>query len=431
MHNENNSYSHLPGSDTINQFKLKNGIQVLSFENKNAETVYMIGILSKGGDHDPKSKTGLAHFTANMLSRGTENIPFQEFHSLIEATGANLAFSCSSRHIWFRGKSLAEDLPLLFRLSSDALRYPAFNEKYVERLRRQLLAGLALRDQDTGEIASMLFDQNLFRNHPYGLPVDGFVNTINSISRDDIIDFHHQYFTPDELIIVIAGAVSSATIQDLAKRFFGDWQPVAQAQRPGESLPPTPSGIIRKHRYLEGKSQVDLIMGGFGPARTSPDYPPAAVGNNILGQFGLMGRIGRRVRSDAGLAYFASSSISAWSETGTWDISAGVNPENAKKVIELIRDEIRKFISCPVTDEELANSKSHLIGRLPMGLETNAGIANAILTMHRFNLGLDYYRKYQEMVSAITPEAIRTVGQKYLLPDRLVITSAGPGEEIA
>jgi len=429
MTDNNSPFTHIPGADTINHFQMENGIHVLNFENRHAETIYMIGILANGSEQDPPQKTGLAHFTANLLSRGTENIPFQDFHASLEAIGANLTFSCSTRHSWFRGKSLAEDIELLFKLAADGLRNPAFLEIYVDRLRRQLLAGLALRDQDTGEVASLLFDQYLFKDHPFGLPVDGFVETVRNISREEIIDFHRTHYSPQDMTIVLSGAVSTERIKNLAMQYFSDWKPTNKAAKLRQPIPPTPGVTIRKHRFLEGKSQVDVILGSFGPKRTSQDYLPAVVGNNILGQFGLMGRIGKSVRSSAGLAYYASSSISAWSNAGTWDISAGVNPENLNKAIELIRKEIKIFISEKVTGEELDNSKSHLIGRMPMALETNAGIANAILTMFRFKLGLDYYQKYKEMIIAISAENIQDVANKYLHPDQLVITSAGPGEE--
>jgi zinc protease len=430
MNDPMSSLSQIPGPDSIHAFRLDNGVQVLSYENRNAETVYAIGILANGGGQDPPSKTGLAHFTASLLSRGTENTSFNAFHAMLEAAGANLSFSCSSRNTWFRGKALAEDTDLLFKLAADGLRYPAFKDEYVERLRRQLIAGLALRDQDTGEVASLLFDQYLFQDHPYALPVDGFTHTIKDITRRDIIDFHRTFYSPAELIIVVSGAISADTVKKLANQYFGDWVPNEQPVRMNKMIPSGPTSIIRKHKFLEGKSQLDLILGSFGPSRTSTDYLPATIGNNILGQFGLMGRIGRRVRTDAGLAYFASSSINAWEDTGTWDISAGVNPQNTEKAIALIREEIKEFISEKVTEEELSNTKSHLTGRMPIILETNAGIANAILTMYRFDLGFDYYRRYKDLVNTVTSEDIMVSARKYLHPDKLLITSAGPGKDV-
>jgi zinc protease len=418
------------GPDTISTLTLENGAMVLSFSNMNSHSIYMIGILNGGGSLDPSEKTGLAHFTANLLSRGTQNLSFSDFHSQLESAGANLVFSCGSQHAWFRGKALAEDVELLFRLTSDGLRNPSFNQEYIGRLRNQLIAGLTIRDQDTSEMASLLLDQHLFPGHPYGQPIDGHIETIQSITRSDIVQFHNQVYSPADMIIVVAGAVDEQEIRDLSEKYFSSWKAGTAAQFKKPLIPPPPANIIRKHKFIEGKSQVDLLMGCFSPVRTSPDYMPVFIGNNILGQFGLMGRIGKVVRSKSGLAYYASSSVSAWSDVGTWIFSAGVNPENMKKTINLIRKEIKQFVKSHVTDQELDNSKSHLIGRMPMSLESNAGLANAILTMQRFKLGFDYFQKYTTRIKSITAKQILAASQKYLRADRLVITSAGPGEEI-
>lgn len=420
----------IPGPDTISTFTLENGATVLSFSNLNSRSIYMIGILNGGGVLDPSAKTGLAHFTANLLSRGTKIFSFSDFHNQLESAGANLVFSCGSQYAWFRGKSLAEDVELLFRLSSDSLQNPSFNQEYIGRLRNQLTAGLTIRDQDTSEMASLLLDRHLFPDHPYGQPIDGYIETIQSITRSDIVQFHNQVYSPADMIIVVAGAVDSQEIRDLSEKYFSTWKVDTTAQLKNILIPPPPANITRKHKFIEGKSQVDLLMGCFSPARTSPDYIPVFIGNNILGQFGLMGRLGRVIRSKSGLAYYVSSSVSAWSDVGTWDFSAGVNPENVGKTIDLVRKEIKQFIKSPVTDQELDNSKSHLIGRMPMSLESNAGLANAILTMQRFELGFDYYQKYTGRIKSITAKQILTASQRYLHPDRLVITSAGPGEEI-
>lgn len=420
----------LPGPENISRRLLSNGAIILSFTNFNTQSVSLVGLLENGGIADPDGKLGLAHFTASMLTRGTENQDFTEYHNALESRGANLVFSCGSQQTWFRGKSLAEDVELLFELASDSLKKPAFPQKYIERLRNQLLAGLAIRDQDTSEVASLLFDQALFPGHPFSNPVDGFSETIQTINRDDLATFHQQDYNPDGMIIVTTGGVDYALIYDLAEKYFGNWRNPDVKLSICPPVPPPPAKIIRKHRYLEEKSQIDLLMGSYGPARPSEDYLPVYVGNNILGEFGLMGRIGESIRSKAGLAYSASSSINGWTDAGTWEFAAGMNPKNLDQAIALIRDEIRRYIDQPVNNEELGDSKSHLIGRLPLSLESNAGIANAILTIERFKLGLDYYQRYPDMIQSISAENILESSRKYLHPDRLVVASAGKGKDI-
>ena len=261
-------------------------------------------------------------------------------------------------------------------------------------------------------------------------PIDGYLKTIQKITRDDILEYHQTNYRPQDLVIVTAGNFEPQEIKKLAQEYFAAWEKSKQDIKANPPLPAPPLKIIRKHAFIKGKSQLDLVLGCYGPARTSPDYTPIYVGNNILGQFGLMGRIGKSVRSKSGLAYTASSAISGWTDVGTWEFFAGVNPENVDKTIQLIRDEIHDYVHNPVADKELTNTQSHLVGRMPMALESNAGLANAILTMQRFNLGFDYYQKYAERISMVTTDQILNASSKYLHPDRLVIASAGPGSAI-
>lgn len=428
--NQTHRYKNLPGPDSIHRFELPNGITLLAYNNNDTHSVHMVGLLDCGSNNDPTEKLGLAHFTANMLTRGTRTRVFSKYHSILEERGANLSFSCGARHTWFQGKALAEDIETLVDLCADSLINPSFQDPYVERLRKQLLASLAIRDEDSSEVASMLFDSLLFPNHPYGNPVDGSVQSVSSLSRDDIRQFHHTCYHPKGMILAVSGAVSPDHIRKTVAQYFSSWEKKGAAPNSSPPLLSPPNKIIRKHIRLEEKSQTDLIMGTFGPTRTSADYLPAYLGNHILGQFGLMGRIGERVRSRSGLAYHASSNLNAWSDGGSWEFEAGTNPDNLDRTIRLIQDEIKRFVDSPVSDDELEDSRSHLIGRLPLSLESNAGLSNAILTMERFQLGLDYYQNYAEYLHAITADGILETVRKYLHPDQLVITSAGAGEEV-
>lgn len=152
----------------------------------------------------------------------------------------------------------------------------------------------------------------------------------------------------------------------------------------------------------------------------------ASLGNNILGQFGMMGRIGDAVREKAGLAYYAYSSLHAGVGPGSWEVSAGVNPANVMKATRLIVDELRRFVQEGVTEEELADSKANFIGRLPLSLESNGGVAGALLNIERHDLGLDYYQRYAGLVAAVTREEVLAAARKFIDPDKLAIAVAGP-----
>ena len=416
----------LPGPGDINRLQSTNGLTVLSRSNFNSPSVVISGYLPAGSLFDTDELQGLANFTAMMLMRGSQTRDFQGIHNALESSGANLGISSGTHTASFHGRCLAEDLPLLLDLLSEGLRQPTFDPGQIEKLRAQFLTGLAIRAQDTGEMASLTFDQILFSGHPYSRPEDGFPETIRSITRQDLLDFHRSHYGPKGMVISVVGAIDPEVAVKQVQRVLGDWVNPAQVDAPElpAYIPIKKSKTKRVH--IPGKSQSDLVIGSGGPKRLDPEFLPASLGNSVLGQFGMMGRIGDIVREKSGLAYYAYSSLSAGIGPGSWEVSAGVNPSNVTKAVDLIKEEISRFVINGVAPEELADSQANFIGRLPLSLESNAGVAGALINMERYDLGLDYYLRYPDLVRKVTPADVLAAIQKHLDPDILAIAIAGP-----
>ena len=416
----------LPGSDDIAREVLSNGITILTRSNFSSPSVVATGYFGAGSLLDPDDKLGLAEYTSYALMRGTATRTFDKIYNELESVGASLGFSSGVHTSGFNGRSLAEDLPLLLDLLAEALIAPSFPKAEMEKLRAQLLTGLAIRAQDTSDMASMVFDAILFKGHPYSRPEDGYPETIQRIKRSDLVKFHHDYYGPRGMVIAIVGAVTAEEAVRQVKRALGSWQVKGQKEAPALPDLKLLKKTVSKHHRIPGKSQSDLVIGTNGPRRRDPEYMSASLGNNILGQFGMMGRIGEVVREKSGLAYYAYSSLSAGTGPGSWEVSAGVNPQNVKKTLELIKDEMKRFVQEGVSEEELADSKANFIGRLPLSLESNGGVANALLNIERHQLGLDYYRRYPAFVNEITREDVSSTARKFIDVDRLAIAVAGP-----
>ncbi|HBG74046.1 MAG: hypothetical protein A2X25_08390 [Chloroflexi bacterium GWB2_49_20] len=416
----------LPGPADIHRFQTLNGITILSRSNFNSPSVVISGYLPAGSLFDSDGQLGLADFTAMTLTRGSLTRDFQGIHNALESCGANLGMSAGTHTASFSGRCLAEDLPLLLDLLSESLRQPSFDSAQVEKLRAQLLTGLSIRAQDTGEMASLSFDQILFAGHPYSRPEDGYPATIKSITRQDLKDFHQLHYGPTGLVISIVGAIKPEDAVAQVQRVLADWENPFQPELP--LLPVfTPLKKRKTQRvHIPGKSQSDLVMGSSGPKRLDPEFLPASLGNSVLGQFGMMGRIGDVVREKSGLAYYAYSSLNAGIGPGSWEVSAGVNPTNVRKAIDLIKGEITSFVTNGVSPDELADSQANFIGRLPLSLESNAGVAGALLNIERYDLGLDYYLHYPDLVRGVTPLDVLAAARKYLDPEKLAIAIAGP-----
>lgn len=416
----------VPNPKDITRVELENGLVVLARANFNSPSISITGMLHAGSMNDPVGKLGLASIVAGGLMRGTKTQDFQQIFNELESVGASLGYAGGTHTTGFHGKALAEDVDLLLGVLGNTLRNPVFPNEQLKRQKAQVLTGLALRAQSTGEMAGMNFDKILYPNHPYGLPNDGYVETVDGIEREDLLEFKQKHFGPKGLTIAIVGGIDPQKAVEKVEEIFGDWQNIEQ---PLPKPLPELLGLKKTYRVrfaIPEMSQSDIVMGCAGPARSAEDYLAASIANNIFGQFGMMGRIGEVVREKAGLAYYAYSSLGSSYGPGPWAVAAGVNPSNEEKAVDLIRKEIKRLVKEKVEEEELEDVKTNYIGRIPLSLEANISVASILLQIEKHKLGLDYLVRYPELVNAITREDVLAAAANYLDPEKLVISISGP-----
>jgi zinc protease len=417
----------LPSAASIVREELPNGIVVLVYENFNTQSVVISGLVDVGSVFEQPHENGLASLTADALTRGSARYDFTALGEALESVAADLDFSCASFVTSFSGKALAEDLPLLIDILGDVLRRPTFPHQEIDRLRGEVLTGLNYRQQDTRYRANRSFYETLYpAGHPYHLSARGKPDTVATLTAESLRAFHESFYGPRGMIIVIVGAVRAAQAIALVRQHLGDWENSAQPARPDGFSTPRPEAPARVSVTIPGKTQSDIIMGTVGPSRLSPEWHAAQLANSVLGQFGMMGRIGGKVREELGLAYYAYSQVEGGRVALPWMIAAGVDPENVELAIASSLDEVRRLTTERISDEELLDNQSFFAGRLPLQLETNEGIASMIRNIEVFGLGLDYLLGYRDAIRAITTEDVLRAAQTWLDPDRMVVAVAGP-----
>ena len=321
---------------------------------------------------------------------------------------------------------LAEDVDLVLDLLADVVRQPTFPEPLLAQLKGQIITGLQMRANDTQQMASLTFRELIYPNHPYGRSQNGSLQTVPTLSLADVQQFHANHYGPQGMVICIVGALSPAQAVAKVSQVLGDWQNAAQQSLPTMPTLQMPNGRLQTHHPMPDKDQTDIALGRPGPNRAAADYLPASLMNTVLGVFGMMGRIGKTVREAQGLAYYAYSSLQGGLGPGAWLAAAGVAPDKVDQAISSILDEVARIQNEPVPAAELGDSQAYRVGSLPVGLETNSGIANVITDMELYNWGLDYLLNYPDMVRAITREQVQAAAQKYLSTEHLGIAVAGP-----
>ena len=410
---------------------LENGVVLLAYENRTTPSAVLIGSVDAGAQYEDDEPFGLAHMTAQALMRGCAAHDFDELHRRLEDIGADLQFSAGSHKVSFFGKSLAEDLPTLAETLAAVLRTPNFPEAEFRTLREETLTTLRYYQQDTGWRASDVFSRLLYPpEHPYHRDVIGQLETVTRLQTVDLRTFHKRVYGPKGLIITVVGDVVAEEALDFLAAQLADWQLDAPPPAPPRPMPLVPLPELRRANvHISGKTQTDIVMGVAGPSRYAADYLPANMANSVLGQFGMMGRVGASVRERYGYGYYTYSRLEGGFDRGAWCILAGVQPKYLEATISLLRQEIRELTNTPVSAEELADNQAYFKGRLPLQLETNEGIAGTLLTMESYGLGLDYLLEYDDLIDGIRREDVLEAMQRYWADERFVLATAGPEEK--
>ncbi len=415
----------LPGPDTIARRTFPNGVVGLAYENFSSPSVVVHGWLWVGSIDVPREKAGLSGLTASLLTRGTANRTFAQISEEIESVGATLSAGSAGHTTRFTIKSLVEDLPLLMDILTDCLYHPVFPDEYVERRRGEIMTALEQREQNTQAMASLRFSETMYPNHPYGNSQLGYTDTVKALTRQDVERFYRQHYGAQGMTVTIVGAVPCREGLDILQQAFGSWQGADHTQAP---LPPMQPLLepLKAHTEIPGKSQSDIVLGWPGLSRRDPDFHKAYLANCVLGQFGMMGRIGQHVREEQGLAYYAYTSLDAGIGPGPWIAVAGVAPENVEPAVEAMMAQALRMRTELVEEQELADNKAYIVDSLPLRLEGNEGIAAQIVTMELFELGLDYLRRFPGIIESITAEDIRAIAERVMVPEAYVLSVAGP-----
>jgi zinc protease len=403
------------------------GARVLGIGNWDSHGVAIAGFLRAGGALDPPGREGLAYLTVRMLDQGTKRKNYRQVAALTDGIGASIYFSSGADSTDFGGKCLAGDLPKVLGLLKECLSEASVPEAELGKVRQQILTAMKADRDSTSWLAMRAAVEALYpAEHPYHRDLRGTPETLGGLGRGSALDFIARFFGPQNLTVALVGPLSFDAMCRQVDRAFGPWrpldavpafepQPVQTAVSPGEKVITVP-----------GKSQCDIVMAWIAVPRTHPDYHALWVAASIFGQFGLMGRIGERVRDQMGLAYYASAYLDAQLQAGHLAIRAGVNPANVRKALAAIREETERFCTEPVTEQELNDSIGYLVGSLVLRMETSDSLAYVVRDIALHNLPLDYLERYRAEIRAVHRERVLELARTYLAGAEPVVTIAGP-----
>jgi zinc protease len=404
---------------------LDNGLVVLAKHTTATPAVTLNVMCSAGTVHDPVGLPGVAHLTARVLDRGTDARSAEEIADALDERGVSLSIKASRHTTAVAVDCLQYDFDAMLALVADVLRRPVFPEDQLSLRRRETLTRLK-QDEDSpaSRAGEALFSLLYGPSHPYGWRMRGTPDSVERISREDLVQFHRRRFIPSRVSVAIVGNIEPGRAVDAAERAFGNWT-TPETVDPAMPAPTSRTGRDVRVIPMPSKAQADIAYGFIAVGRLDPEYYAWWIMNTVLGQYGIGGRIGDDVRESQGLAYYAYSAFDPHLIPGPLVVRAGVGGANVDRSIETIDTQIAKMVAHGPTDDEIADTKRFLIGSIPRTLETNAGIALFLQNAEHFGLGLGYDLRLPSLIEAVSRDAAHAAALR-LSPERAAVAIAGP-----
>ena len=409
---------------------LRNGIIVDVLENHSNPTVAIRGLVFAGDSSH--ANRAVPDLTARMMQRGTKSRTKDQIASLLENAGATRNYVTNLFEANLVVNGLSRDLSMLIDVLADELRSPAFPADELVKAKSELRTTLLRNDDNTSLRATDRLAQLTFpESHPYyAQGREKAIAALDAATVDDLRAFHKSRYTGANVILAVVGDVDAKKTIAALEKALGDI-PKGERVRNDIARVTAAGAPVREAVTMRGKANMNLIIGTAGGVRRGdPDYEAALIANAALGQNSLSSRIGKRVRDTEGLSYNLNSRFIVDQVDGLWYTNVNVAPQNLQKAMASTLDEIRKFAREGVTEEEVAVGKNYFAGNFQVGLGTNAGIANQLVTAEKYGFGPKYLDEFPQRIRAVSTEQVNRAVKERFHPENLNIIVAGDLEKL-
>lgn len=406
----------------IEEFKLSNGLRVFYIFKDKLPLIRMNLLIDAGSKFDPEDKQGLAYLTSLVLDEGAGELNALELSDEFDLLGSSFSISTDNDSITFSLQCLSENFDRSFELFTKVLLQPAFNSADFEREKKKLLTRIIQSKDEPDFIAEQIFDKILFgKSNVYSNPVLGYEETVTNISETDVKVHYHNYFSPDNSFLVLAGNLSKNELEIYLDKYLNKWNNLSIKSTLLFDLAKQKKRIYLYHK--DGSVQTEIRVGQMSEKRNVGNYYSKLLFNSILGgQF--TSRINLNLREKNGYTYGAGSRFQYLKDAGIFQVSTSVaaeNTSNALKEIFFELDNIKKGI----TDEELEFAKSSITKKFPMNFETYRQIVFNVSSKILFNLPDDYFKSYINKINNTSKIEVEEEAKKSINPDETIIILVG------
>lgn len=377
-----------------------------------------------GASVEAAQKRGATNLMTALLEEGAGEMDARAFARARDGLAASFRYSVSDDALSVSAQFLTENRDAAIDLLRQSLIAPRFDAEAIERVRGQVLSGLRSDEKNPQSIASRRFAALVYGDHPYGSSLDGTIDTVSALTRDDLVAAHAGALARDRIHVSAVGDITADQLGALLDSLLGDL-PATGAALPGLADPVFPDGV----EVVDfATPQSVVLFGQPGIGQEDPDFFAAFILDHILGGGGFESRLMTEVREKRGLTYGIYTYLADRELAQVWGGSVASANDRVAEAVEVIRAEWQRMQQDGVSQDDLDNAKTYLTGAYPLRFDGNGTIANIIVGMQMRGLPIDYAATRNNQVNAVTLEDVNRVARSLLDPARLSFVVVGQPE---
>ncbi len=415
----------------IQHWQAPSGAQVYFVENHDLPMLDVAVDFPAGSGFDNAEKSGLAGLTHGMLDLGAEGMNEDDIARGLADIGAQMGgqFDADRSGVVLRTLSSKVERNKALEIMARVLQRPLFPETVLAREKTRLIAALKEAETRPESIASKAFYKDVFGAHPYGLPPDGEVDTVEKLQRIDLENFYFTHYAAKGAVVALMGDVSRAEAEAIAQNLTENLPAGGASRRIAKVVMQTSSS---EQRIPHPATQSHILIGAPGIARNDPDYFPLYVGNYILGGGGFVSRLMQEVREKRGMAYSVYSYFIPMQQPGAFQIGLQTKKEQADEALQMVRSTLRDFIAKGVTEKELRAAKQNIVNGFPLRIDSNKKILEYLSVIGFYELPLTYLDDFPGKVEKVTAAEIHAAFKRRVNPDVMATVIVGaPADKAA
>lgn len=412
----------------VEEITLDNGLTIVIIEKHTLPLFSFQMTFRAGSTYDPVGQEGLASLSGDMLMRGTPTRTAKQIADEVAFGGGTLSSYCGRVSAGFQGEFMTSQSENAFEILADIVLNASMAAEEFDKTKTRSLGGLEGRKESARSIVSDGLFTAVLGDSRYAHHSSGTVEAVEKLTRDDVVGFVSNHYTPDNCRLVVCGDVTKDAVVGWINSYFGSWSGTANIIQADAAFPTVTGKEVVVYDKIDA-SQTQIRIGSNGMPMGHEDHPALEIASVVYGG-SFTSRLMDEIRVNRGLSYGVRFQSYRYQPGGVVLVTTFTKNETVGEVVDIVLEEAAMMQTETVPDDEFNGAVNYACGTYPMGFETNDHLVRVFTNMWLFGLDKSHFEDQQERLRAVTQEQAKAAANKYFAKDNYRLVLVGKADEI-